>query len=366
MTSALGPLRVLDFSRVLAGPYATMLLGDFGADVLKVERPVVGDDTRHWAPPYNAAGGATYFDAPNRNKRSIPLDLADAGDAQLARELAESADVVVENFLPGTMARRGLGYPELAAVNPALIYCSISGFGQRSTLPGYDLLVQAVGGLMSITGHPGDQVKVGVAVVDVLAGTNAAVGILAALQARARTGQGQLVEIDLLSTLLSGLVNQASGYLGAGVVPQATGNSHPSIAPYEVFQAADQAMVIAVGNDGQFAALGAALGVAWPERFATNAQRVTHRAELSGLIQQQLVTAPSAQWVARIRAVGVPCGPVNTLAGAFEFAVQEGLDVVAEVGTTRVVANPVRLASTPAKYRLPPPELGSGRARWLR
>ncbi len=260
---ALAPLRVVDFSRILAGPFATMMLADLGADVTKVERPGSGDDTRTWGPPFDDAGRATYFQAVNRNKRSVALDLADPAGRERAAELVAGADVVVENFRPGTMARLGLDYESVRETNPGLVYCSITGFGSGAgaELPGYDLLVQALGGLMSITGEPeGEPQKVGVALVDVLAGLFASVGILAAVRHRDRTGEGQLVEVDLLSSLLAALVNQASAHTLTGAVPARMGNAHPSIAPYELFQAADRELVLAVGNDAQFARLCATLG----------------------------------------------------------------------------------------------------------
>jgi crotonobetainyl-CoA:carnitine CoA-transferase CaiB-like acyl-CoA transferase len=255
--AALADLRILDFSRVLAGPLATMVLADLGATVIKVERPGIGDETRAWGPPFDPAGQATYFQAINRNKANVVLDLGDPSDQARARELAAGADVVVENFRPGVMRRLGLDDEGLRAANPALVYCSITGFGagRGATLPGYDLLVQALGGLMSITGEPdGEPQKVGVAIVDVVAGLFASVGILAALRHRDRTGEGQRVEVDLLSSLLAGLVNQASAYTGAAVVAGRMGNLHPSIAPYALFQAGDGELAIAVGNDRQFAA----------------------------------------------------------------------------------------------------------------
>ena len=256
--AALADLRILDFSRVLAGPFATMMLADLGATVTKVERPGVGDETRSWGPPFDQRGDATYFQAVNRNKQSIALDLTTDEGLRRAQELARSADVLVENFRPGVMDRLGLGYERLHVEDPSLVYCPITAFGRGkgADLPGYDLLVQALGGLMSITGSPdGEPQKVGVAVVDVLAGAFAAVGILAALRHRDATGEGQLVAVDLLSALLFSLVNQGSAYTIAGVVPDRLGNAHPSIAPYELFQTGDGELVLAVGNDRQFAAL---------------------------------------------------------------------------------------------------------------
>jgi crotonobetainyl-CoA:carnitine CoA-transferase CaiB-like acyl-CoA transferase len=291
--SSLAGVLIADFSRVLAGPYATMLLADLGAEVVKVERPGTGDDTRAWGPPH-AGGEATYYLGVNRNKRSIALDLADPSDVDVARDLATRADVVVENFRPGTMERLGLGYTSMKERNPRLVYCSITGFGSGAGagLPGYDLLVQAVGGLMSVTGEPdGPGTKTGVAVVDVITGLHAAVGVLAALRHRDQTGEGQRVEVSLLSSLLSALVNQASGYVSAGVVPGRMGNRHPSIAPYEVFETRDRPIAVAVGNDRQFRSLCAALGrgdLAADPRFATNTSRVAARGALAASLSETL------------------------------------------------------------------------------
>lgn len=368
MSGALDGLVIADFSRVLAGPYATMLLADLGAEVIKIERPGAGDDTRAWGPPYAPDGSTTYFDAVNRNKRSVALDLRDADELALAREIAVSADVVVENFLPGTMDRFGLGYDDLSAVNPALIYASITGFGQQNSLPGYDLLVQAVGGLMSITGPDAEQpTKVGVALVDVITGLHATTGILAAVRHRDLTGQGQRVDVNLMSSLLSALTNQASAYLGAGVVSAAMGNSHPSIAPYELFETADRPMVLAVGNDAQFRALADVLGepgLADDARFATNEARVSNRQPLVDRLNALLSGETARTWFDRLSARGVPCGPVNDLAGSFDLAADLGLEPVVAISDPRretitsQVANPIRLSATPALYRNAPPRLG--------
>jgi crotonobetainyl-CoA:carnitine CoA-transferase CaiB-like acyl-CoA transferase len=364
---ALSGLVVADFSRVLAAPYATMLLADLGADVVKVERPGVGDDTRAWGPPY-AGGTATYFLSVNRNKRSLALNLADPTDQATALELVRRADVLVENFRPGTMGRYGLSYDQVREVNPRVVYCSITGFGagKGAALPGYDLLAQAVGGLMSVTGPaPGQPVKAGVAVVDVLTGLHAAVGILAALRAREVTGEGQLVEVNLLGTLLSSLVNQSVAYTAGGTVPGIMGNRHPSISPYEVYPTADHPMVVAVGNDRQFAAFCRGLGAAEladDSRFASNPDRVANVDALHEAITARLTTQPAAAWFEILSPLGVPCGPVNDLAGAFDFAEGLGLDVRVPVGEgdhgVTVVANPIGLSAAPATYRLPPPALG--------
>ena len=366
--SALGPLRVVDFSRVLAGPFATMMLGDLGAEVIKVERPEVGDDTRSWGPPYDERGQATYFQAVNRNKSSIALDLRDPGDLARARELIDEADVVVENFKPGTMERLGLGYEQLRAANPGLVYCSISGFGSGAgaALPGYDLLVQALGGLMSITGEPdGDPQKVGVALVDVLAGLYATVGILAALRHRDQAGgEGQLVEIDLLSSLLGSLVNQASAHTLAGAVPARMGNAHPSISPYELYETGDGELVLAVGNDRQFQALCAVIGapeLPVDERFATNPARVDARAQLRAELERFLAAGDAETWAARLTERGVPAGTVNDLGEAFELARRLGLEPTVSIergdgSFASLVRNPIRLSATPPTYRSAPPD----------
>jgi crotonobetainyl-CoA:carnitine CoA-transferase CaiB-like acyl-CoA transferase len=365
--TALDGLVVADFSRVLAGPYATMLLADLGADVVKVERPGTGDDTRAWGPPWREGPTdrqATYFMAVNRNKRSVAWDLGRPDDLRQARELARRADVLVENFRPGTFERLGLGYDDLRVDNPGLVYCSITGFGHDAggDLPGYDLLVQAVGGLMSVTGaHPDEPVKVGVALVDVVTGLHAAVGILAALRHRQRTGEGQRIEVNLLSSLLSGLVNQSSGYVAGGFVPGIMGNRHPSIAPYESYPTADKPFVIAVGNDRQFAGCMAVLGLSElvdDERFRTNPDRVGHREELFDLMSERLRTRGADAWFADLSAAGVPCGPINDIAGAFALADTLGLDPVRQVAGVPTVANPVTLSRTPARYDRPPPRLG--------
>jgi len=367
----LGQLRILDFSRVLAGPFATMMLADLGAEVIKVERPGAGDDTRGWGPPFDARGEATYFESVNRNKRSLVLDLsATAGIAQ-ARELAAAADVLVENFRPDVMGGLGLGYDELRELNPRLIYCSITGFGAGAgaRLPGYDLLVQAVGGLMSITGAPeGEPQKVGVALVDVLAGLFATVGILAALRERDSSGQGQRVEVNLLSSLLGALVNQASAYTLAGVVPGRMGNAHPSISPYELYETGDGELVVAVGNDRQFAALCNVLGapqLAADPRFESNPSRVANRDVLKAEILARLATAPAATWAAALTDARVPAGVVNDLAGAFELARSLGLEPIVDVpgqGGHRaaLTRNPIVLSRTPVTYRSAPPSLPDG------
>ncbi|GGU94891.1 CoA transferase [Streptomyces litmocidini] len=362
---ALSGIVVADFGRVLAGPYMTMLLADLGADVIKIERPGSGDDTRAWGPPF-AAGEATYFLGVNRNKRSVSLDLTDPEDLAAARAIVDRADVLVENFRPGTMEKLGLGYEELRAGNPGLVYCSVTGFGtaEGARLPGYDLLVQAMGGLMSVTGEPdGRGTKAGVALVDVVTGLHAGLGVLAALRHRERTGEGQRVEVSLLGSLLSALTNQAAAHLGAGVVPRAMGNRHPSIAPYEVFEARDRPLVLAVGNDRQFGALCERLGLpelAGDPRFATNTARVAHREELVEALAGPLGTRTADAWFEELTAAGVPCGPINDLAAAFDLADRLGLAprVPEAAAGPGQVAHPVRLDVTPPSYRAAPPRLG--------
>lgn len=365
---------VADFSRILAGPLAAQTLGDLGADVVKVEAPG-GDDTRGWGPPFDAEGRATYAHAANRNKRSVVLDLRDGEDRRLARELARRADVLIANLKPGAMERYGLGYQDLAAEDPALVYCAINGFGSGAgaELPGYDPLVQAVGGLMSVTGPDGGEpVKVGVALVDVIAGLNAAVGVLAALRERERSGRGQMVEVTLLGTVLAALANQATGYLNAGVVPRALGTRHPSIEPFATYACADGPLMICAGNDRQFAALAEAIGrpeLAGDPRFATNAARVEHHGALRPLLEEVLARGDRATWAARLHEAGVPAGPVNDLAGAFDLATSLGLDAIDEHAGVRTPGSPIGLNDTPPTTRRPPPGLdehGDEIRAWLR
>lgn len=365
-----GPLAgvvVADFSRVLAAPYATMMFADLGADVIKIERPGTGDDTRSWGPPH-AGDEATYFLSVNRNKRSVVADLTDPQDRERVRELLRRADVLVENFKPGAMARLGLSYEQVAAENPRLVYCSVTGFGagKGADLPGYDLVVQAVGGLMSITGNePGHPTKAGVALVDVLTGLHAAVGILSALSDRQRTGVGQLVEVNLLGALLSSMTNQSVGYTAGGSVPGIMGNRHPSIAPYELYPTADGPFVLAVGNDRQFRSLCAGLDI--PEladdpRFASNTDRVANVDALYNRLTERLTARTAAEWFDVLTPLGVPCGPVHDLAGAFGLAERLGLGPAVAVGepgdTVDVVANPITLSANPARYQRRPPRLG--------
>ncbi len=319
MSLPLDGVLVADFSRVLAGPLAAATLADLGADVIKVERPRVGDDTRHWGPPWTEAS-SSYFESANRSKRSVELDLNDSADLRLARELAGRCDVLIENFRTGMLEARGLGYAEVEARNPGVVYASVTGFGsgEGAGLPGYDFLIQAVGGLMSITGSPEEPTKVGVALVDVLTSKDAVVAILAALRARDQSGRGQHVEVNLLSSLLGAMVNQASGYLTTGQAPPRMGNQHPSIAPYESLAAKDGRLVVCCGTDGQFRSLAAALGIpalADDPRFRTNAHRVAHRGALVQQLEERLGADTVGAWVERLTAGGVPAGKVGSLAG---------------------------------------------------
>ena len=379
MTDAAGPLSgllVADFSRILAGPYATMLLADLGADVIKVEGPR-GDDTRTWMPPVRGET-STYYLGINRGKRSIALDLRDETDAGLARELAGRADVLIENFKPGGLAKFGLDFDAVAAVNPGIVYSSISGFGSGpgKDVPGYDLMVQAISGLMSLTGDPdGPPFRAGISVFDVMAGNHATIGILAALRHRDRTGRGQHVEVNLLSSALTGLVNHSSAYVAGGVVPHRMGNAHPSVYPYEPLPTKDTDLIITAGNDGQFRQFCVVLGipeVADDPRFARNADRTRNRELLAPILTERLREKTALEWFDLLLEAGVPSGPINTIDGGFAMAERFALDPVVTVGegeravpTTR---HPIRFSETPVHYRLPPPELdehGAELREWL-
>jgi crotonobetainyl-CoA:carnitine CoA-transferase CaiB-like acyl-CoA transferase len=367
---ALEGIRVADFSRVLAGPLCTMVLGDLGAEVTKVERPGSGDETRGWGPPF-LGDDAAYFMSVNRNKVSLALDLSDPDDARTARALAVGSDVVVENFLPGTMERFGLGYEGLAAQAPGLIYCSITAFppGPLRDRPGYDLAIQALSGLMSVTGpEGGEPTKVGVALADVMAGQNAAIGILAALRSRERTGRGQRVEVSLFESTVAALVNQASNFLIGGVVPRPMGNAHPNIVPYQVFHAADRPFVLAAGNDSLFDRSCGVMGrrdLPDDDRFRTNADRVRNREALLAILEPILAERPAAEWLTAFEAAGVPCAPVRDLADVFDSP--EGRQMVRMLHDEErgsdipQVASPIRLSETPPTYRTPPPRLGGAR-----
>jgi crotonobetainyl-CoA:carnitine CoA-transferase CaiB-like acyl-CoA transferase len=380
MSGALSHIRVLDLSRVLAGPWAGQMLGDLGAEVIKIERPGSGDDTRAWGPPFlrdrdgHETAESAYFLCANRNKKSVTVDIARPEGQRIIRELARRADVVLENFKVGGLAQYGLDYASLGAVNPRLVYCSITGFGQTGPYAqraGYDFLIQGMGGLMSITGRrdgePGaGPQKVGVALTDIMTGLYATSAILAALLHRERTGAGQYIDLALLDVQVATLANQAMNYLVSGVAPGRMGNAHPNIVPYQDFPTADGDMIIAVGNDGQFARLCAALG--HPEwgsdpRFATNERRVANRETLIGLLRGATAQRRTREWVAMLEAVGVPCGPINTLADVFAdpqvrargMAVPLSHPAGAEV---TLVANPIRMSATPPDYRTAPPLLG--------
>jgi crotonobetainyl-CoA:carnitine CoA-transferase CaiB-like acyl-CoA transferase len=372
MTMPLEGVVVADFSRVLAGPLASVMLADLGATVIKVERPGSGDDTRAWGPPWTE-NSSSYFECANRSKKSVLLDLGDPDDLQLAHTLADRADVLVENFKTGTLARKGLDYDSVRMTNPGIVYCSVTGFGSRggAGLAGYDFLVQAMGGLMSITGEAdGEPMKAGVALVDVLTAKDATIGILAALQARARTGQGQRVEVNLLSSLLGSLANQASGYLATGQVPRRMGNQHPSIAPYETLRCKDGLLAVACGNDAQFHRLAVALGLGADKRFATNAGRVANRTSLVTALEVRLTADTVDTWTQRLRALGIAAGKVGDLADGIELADALGLKPIASVGTSAPpqLRHPITYSATPVESYRPPPRLGEHDddvRRWL-
>ncbi len=376
----LAGLRVLDLTRILAGPTCTQLLGDLGADVIKIEAPGRGDDTRGWGPPFlpGPDGGdsdrSAYFIAANRNKRSVTLDLADPADRARLEGLLAGADVLAENFRPGGLAKYGLAYDALAARYPALIYCSISGFGQtgpRRTEAGYDFLAQAMGGLMSLTGDAhGAPTKVGVGITDLMCGMYATVAILSALHERARSGRGQHIDVSLFDAQLACLVNEATNYLMSGTDPQRRGNEHPNIVPYRAFRAADKHIVLTVGNDAQFAKWCAAAGMpelAADPRFATNAARVRNRDALHAVMDAAIAARPAADWVAAMTACGVPCGPVNTVAEALADPQAQARGMVVSLPASDaedappigMLGNPLKFSRTPVSYRRPPPELGA-------
>jgi crotonobetainyl-CoA:carnitine CoA-transferase CaiB-like acyl-CoA transferase len=361
----LSGLLVADFSRVLAGPYCTMILGDLGAEVIKVEGPG-GDDTRHWMPPLRG-GVSTYYLSINRNKRSIQLNLRDEADRAVAAELSRRADILVENFKPGGLRQFGLDYDSVRAANPSVIYASVTGFGAGggAHLPGYDLIVEAMSGLMSLQGDAdGPPFRAGIAVFDVISGLQTAIGILAALDHRNRTGEGQLVEANLMASALAGMVNQTGAYALAGVVPHRMGNAHPSLFPYEPLPTADGDLVIAAGNDTQFRNLCTVLGapgLAADERFAANSGRTANRDQLRPLLVERLSQRTAAEWFDDLIAAGVPCGPINSVAGGIAFAEQIGLDpvVLAGHGDSAVpgIRNALTFSATRARYDLPPPAL---------
>jgi len=362
---------VADFSRVLAGPLAASMLADLGARVIKVERPGVGDDTRAWGPPWTHHS-SSYFESANRSKESVELDLADSDDQALADRLASRADVLIENFKSGTLPRYRLGYDDVVATNPGIVYASITGFGSQGgrDLPGYDFLVQAVGGLMSITGSPGEPTKVGVALVDVLTAKDAVVGILAALRSREHDGLGQHIEVNLLSSLLGSMVNQASSYLATGVAPVAMGNQHPSIAPYESFRAKDGHLAVCCGNTDQFLRFLDVLGLKPAQPMMTNAGRVQHRAELVIQVEAALATDTVDSWTRRLLQVGVPAGKVGSVAEAFDLARNLGLEPTVDVGAGNALQtrHSITYSKTPVTHYAAPPLLGEHSdeiRRWL-
>ena len=395
-TGALGHLRVLDLSRVLAGPWCTQNLADMGADVIKIEKPGEGDDTRHWGPPFfaDAAGmptdNACYFAACNRNKRSVTVDMATPEGQEIIRELACQSDVLVENFKTGGLARYGLDYESLRQLNPRLIYCSVTGFGHTGPYApraGYDLLVQAMSGLMSITGRAdsepgGGPLRVGVAVIDLFTGMYATSAILSAVEARHHTGRGQHIDMALLDVAMAILANQGTGYLNSGNLPRRQGNTHPSVVPYQDFPTADGNMLLAIGNDGQFVRFCAAAGVDWAQdaRFATNAGRVTHRDTLIPLMAEVTRTRSTTEWVRLLEDKAVPCGPINHIGQAFDDpqVQHRGLRVEQErypgaqppagehVNRVVTTASPMRLSDTPPTLRHAPPALGQHTEQVLR
>lgn len=378
MNKALAGLTVLDLTRVLAGPYGTMILGDFGAEIIKVEQPGRGDDTRQWGPPFDQQGASAYYLSVNRNKRSLALNLKSPQGRDVLRDLARRADVLVENFKVGTMAGLGLGYDDLRALNPGLIYCAITGYGQTGPYaqrPGYDTVIQAQGGLMSINGPAGGEpFKVGVAIVDITAGLYAVVSILAALQHRQRTGEGQFVDIALFDTQLSWLANVAGAYLLTGQTPGRYGNAHATIVPYQLFETADGHLMLAVGNDRQFAALCRALGHAqWSQdaRFATNAARLANREALVSLLAAQFARRETAAWITMLLDAGVPCGPVNDIPAALDDPQSVARDMVQSIlhpagGELRLVGPAPKLSATPPQIYSAPPQLGEHSVELLR
>ena len=382
MAGPLSNIRVLDLTRVLAGPWATQMLADFGAEVIKIEKPGEGDDTRGWGPPFikngdGSEGDAAYFLSANRGKTSVCIDMASPGGQKLIRDLAVKSDVVIENFKVGGLKKYSLDYASLKTVNPKLIYCSITGFGQDGPYArraGYDFMIQGMAGSMSITGEPdGPPMKSGVAYADIFTGLHAVIGITAALFHRERTGVGQFLDLALLDSQVAVLANQASNYLVGGKVPGRLGNAHPNIVPYQTFETVDGHIIMAVGNDRQFTEFCTIIGVpelAGDERFKTNRARVENRAQLETLLKLPMKTRTTSRWVEAFEAAAVPCGPINTIAQMFEDpqVLARGL----QIGLTRGdgvqipgVANPIRFSETPVDYEIAPPKLGDGTERVL-
>jgi len=394
VSDSLAHVKVLDLSRILAGPWCTQVLGDLGAEVVKVERPGQGDDTRGWGPPFlqpadaraaansGADADAAYFTCANRNKKSVTVDFTTVAGQAIVRKLAAQSDVLVENFKRGGLAAYGLDYESLHALNPRLIYCSITGFGQTgpyAARPGYDFLIQAMGGLMSVTGRKDGEAgagpqKAGVALTDIMTGLYATIGILAALADRDRTGLGQHLDIALLDVQVATLANQAANYLVSGTAPGRMGNAHPNIVPYQDFPTSDGYLIIAVGNDGQFAKLCAELGVpelASDPRYAHNQDRVANRETLIAALCAATRARTTAHWVGKLETSGVPCGPINTIDQVFADAQVRARELAismpdAVAGTVPLVASPLRLSRTPVSYRHAPPQLGADTAAVLR
>ena len=377
MSGPLSGVRVLDLSRVLAGPFCTMLLGDLGAEVIKVERPGGGDDTREWAPPF-AAGESAYYLCVNRNKKSVALDLKSPKGIAAVRALSARSDVVLENFRVGVADKLGLGYEALAQGNPGLVYCSITGYGQTGPyrdLPGYDFILQAMSGLMSVTGEPGGEpMKLGVATVDLTAGMYAAVAILAALRSRDATGQGQRIDLALMDSALSWLANVGGNYLVSGNVPGRFGNAHATIVPYQVFRSKDGHLAVGIGNDGQyrtFCGIAGAPELSSDERFSTNPARVRNREALIPLLERVFARRPTAEWIELLWGEGIPAGPINTVDRALEDpnTVARGMVVGmphSKAGSVRLIGSPMKFSATPVEYRRPPPLLGEHTEEVLR
>lgn len=388
MAGPLSHIRILELARVLAGPWAAQTLADLGASVIKVEKPGAGDDTRSYAPPYasdsdgNQSGESAYFLSTNRGKRSVTIDFTHPEGQKLVRALAAKSDVVIENFKVDGLAKYGLDYPSLEPLNPGLVYCSITGFGQTGPYrhkPGYDFMIQGIGGLMSITGEPdqsagGAPMKVGVAVADVFTGLYATIAILGALAHRERTGAGQHIDLALLDTQVAVLANQAMNYLVTGVAPQRLGNAHPNIVPYQAFAASDGHIIVAVGNESQYARLCEVIGradLAGDERFATNAARVNNREALIAILCRIFAARTMRQWLDALERAGVPCGPINTIADVFADPQVQARGVRLDlphpaVGSVPSVANPIKYSATPISYRSAPPMLGADTDEVLR
>lgn len=384
MQSALENIRVIDLSRVLAGPACTQILGDLGADIIKVERPGAGDDTRKWGPPYlmdengHETTESAYYLSVNRNKRSIAVDITTPDGQDIIHALLAKADVLIENFKTGGLAQYGLGVEQVRARHPHIIYCSITGFGQTGSLasePGYDFLAQAMGGLMSVTGEPdGQPIKAGVALSDVMTGLYAAIGILAALHARKQTGQGQAIDLSLLDCTLAGMVNIAQYYLTSGHLPPRPGNAHSTIVPYQAFRTADGFVILAVGNDGQFRRFCAVIGTDWAddERFATNRSRVTARDTLVPMIETIMAERTTDQWVKALHDADVPVGPVNDIAQAFAHpqtktrSMEISMNHALSADPVKLVGSPLKLSDTPVRYDRAPPVCGAHTEEILR